>query len=60
MLVMKASGQAKSGGMEKRNGVFCCMPKAYTTRTALDTANVRSHDTRAHPAGAHFHDGGAR
>ncbi len=58
MLVTKASGQAKSGGMEKRNGVFDCMPEAYTTALALDTATAHSHDTQARPAGAHFHDGG--
>ncbi len=57
-LVEIASIQANSGGMAKRNGVLGCMPKAYTTALALDTATAHSHDTQAHPAGAHFHDGG--
>ena len=38
MLVVTANAQAKSGGMEKRNGVFDCMPEAYTTAPLLDTA----------------------
>ncbi len=58
MLLITASGHAKSGGMEKRNGVFDCMPEAYTTAPALDTATAHSHDTQARPEGAHFHDGG--